>query len=191
MLRQFARHFMDTHADTEMMFVVFDPRGELKGVIPDAYMAGYAGNATVAVPLARALVSELEKRQSTDPKDAGPMRQARIVVLVDDYDVLTVAGDSPLAPLLPYLPMARELKLHVFLTRRMKGASRGLYEKFLASLVSQDAVTLMFSGDRSEGVLFDGLRPKRLPPGRAVLIGASRRHETVQTFTGPPAPGRG
>ena len=28
---------------------------------------------------------------------------------------------------------------------------------------------MMFSGDRSEGVLFDGLRPKRLPPGRAVL----------------------
>ena len=36
------------------MFVVFDPRGELKGVIPEHYLAGYAGNATVAAPLAAA-----------------------------------------------------------------------------------------------------------------------------------------
>ncbi|MFI7397773.1 type VII secretion protein EccCa [Micrococcus luteus] len=189
MLRQFARHFLDTHTDTEMMFVVFDPRGELKGVIPDRYVAGYAGNSSVAGPLGLALVKELQKRQSGDPADDSPMRRARIVVLVDDYDVLTVAGDSPLAPLMPYLPMAAELRLNVFLTRRMKGASRGLYERFMAALLAQDAATLLFSGDRSEGVLVDGLRPQRLPAGRAVLIGAPRRHEMVQTFVGPAAEG--
>lgn len=117
------------------------------------------------------------------------MREARVVVLADDYDVLTLTGDSPLTPLIPYLPMASELRLNVFLTRRMKGASRGMYERFMASLLAQDTATLLFSGDRSEGVLVDGLRPQRLPAGRAVLIGAPRRHEMVQTFIGPAAEG--
>lgn len=185
LLRHIAEHFLRTHTDSELMFVVFDPRAELKGAIPDAYVAGYAGNATVAVNLGTALISELQKRQSTDPKDASPMRKARIVVLVDDYDVLTVGGDSPLAPLLPFLPLASDLRLNVFMTRRMKGASRALYEKFTASLLAQDAATLLFSGDRSEGVLMDGIRPQRLPVGRGVLIGASRQHEMIQTFAGP------
>ena len=185
MLRHIARHFLRTHSDSEMMFVVFDPRGELKRTIPNEYIAGYAGNPTVAMDLGRALVSELEKRQSSDPKHDSPMRKARIVVLVDDYDVLTLAGGSPLAPLLPFLPVADELNMNIFMTRRMKGASRGLYEKFMASMLAHEAATLMLSGDRSEGTLIDGLRPSRMPVGRGILIGASRVHETVQTFIGP------
>ncbi|SJN29603.1 FtsK/SpoIIIE family protein [Micrococcus lylae] len=184
MLRQLASHLCQTHADTEMMAVVYDPRGELKGAVPDDYVAGYAGNATVAVNLTRALVTELQKRQSKDPADDSPMRKARIVVLVDDYDVLTVGGESPLAPLIPYLPMSAELNLNVFVSRRMKGASRALYERFITSLLASEAVTLMLSGDRSEGVLVDGLRPRRLPPGRGLLVGSSGHHETVQTFMG-------
>ncbi|XNZ00242.1 FtsK/SpoIIIE domain-containing protein [Micrococcus luteus] len=35
MLRQLASHLCQTHADTEMMAVVYDPRGELKGAVPD------------------------------------------------------------------------------------------------------------------------------------------------------------
>jgi len=184
MLRQLAGHLCQTHADTEMMAVVYDPRGELKGAVPDDYVAGYAGNATVAVNLTRALVAELEKRQSKNPADDSPMRKARIVVLVDDYDVLTVGGESPLAPLIPYLPMSAELNLNVFVSRRMKGASRALYERFIGALLASEAVTLMLSGDRSEGVLVDGLRPRRLPPGRGILVGTSGHHETVQTFMG-------
>ncbi|MDO4255442.1 MAG: type VII secretion protein EccCa [Kocuria sp.] len=107
MLRQLAQHLCQTHTDTEMMAVVFDPRGELKGAIPDNYVAGYAGNATIAVNLARALVAELEKRQSPDSADNSPMRKARIAVFIDDYDVLTVGGDSPLTPLLPFCQCLR------------------------------------------------------------------------------------
>ncbi|MDO4255441.1 MAG: hypothetical protein Q4C81_09935 [Kocuria sp.] len=80
--------------------------------------------------------------------------------------------------------MSAELNLNIFVSRRMKGASRALYERFIASLLASEAVTLMLSGDRGEGVLVDGLRPRRLPPGRGLLIGSSGRHETVQTFMG-------
>lgn len=183
MLRQFGEHLVETHSDQELMFVVFDPREQLKATLPEDYVAGYAGNATVAVPLGEALVRELEKRSSPQTDDENPMRRARIVVMVDDYDVLTGSGESPLAPLVPYLPMAAQLKLHIILSRRMKGASRGLYEKVMTALMAQDAATLLLSGDRSEGIILDGLRPQRMPVGRGILVGGSGRHDVVQVFT--------
>lgn len=40
------------------------------------------------------------------------------MILVDDYDVLTTAGQQPLAPFLPYIPSAQDIGLHFVLTRR-------------------------------------------------------------------------
>ena len=46
------------------------------------------------------------------------------MVLVDDYDILASGGTDPLRPLLPYLPSARDLRLHVLLTRPVAGRRR-------------------------------------------------------------------
>ena len=48
----------------------------------------------------------------------------RIVVLIDDYDVLAASGTAPLASLLPYLTAAGDSGLHAVMTRRVMGASR-------------------------------------------------------------------
>lgn len=97
------------------------------------------------------------------------------MVLVDDYDVLTTAGLAPLAPFLPYIPSAVDIGLHFVLTRRVAGASRGMYEPLMQGLRESGASAVVMAGDRSEGQLFPGVyatqqavRPRRAHPQRPV-----------------------
>lgn len=59
--------------------------------------------------------------------------------------------------------MAADLKMHFFLTRRVRGASRGMYESFFSTLRDNGTTALILSGDRAEGSLINGIRAKRLP----------------------------
>ena len=88
-----------------------------------------------------------------------------IVVLVDDLELLGDGG-SPLAPLLPYLPQARDLGLHVVATRHSGGIGRALFEPFLQRLRELGATGLVLRGDRQEGQLWPGVYPSSLPTGR-------------------------
>src|SRR5690606_22431846 len=100
--------------------------------IPEEYRGGYAYNAQMCGGLAVGVAQQLEQRVpdgSTDTADLEPGSWGggpRIVVLVDDYDVLTTAGQAPLEPFLPYVPSAADIGLHFVLTRRVAGASRGV-----------------------------------------------------------------
>jgi hypothetical protein len=51
--------------------------------------------------------------------DGGWFDGPRVVVLVDDYDMLTAAGQQPPAPFLPYVPSARDIGLHFVVARRV------------------------------------------------------------------------
>lgn len=114
---------------------------------------------------------------SDEPAFTGP----RIVILVDDYDILTAAGRQPLDPFLPYISSAPDIGLHFVVTRRVAGASRALYEPFLTTLRESGATALVMTGDRTEGQLFPGLYGSPQPPGRGTLVRRGRRHLLIQT----------
>lgn len=78
-------------------------------------------------------------------------RGPEIVVLADDFDLLSPSGPGPLAPLLEYLPQARDLGLHLVVMRRSGGAARALHEPVIARLKELGATGLLLSGDRQEG----------------------------------------
>lgn len=111
------------------------------------------------------------------PAFSGP----RIVILVDDYDILTTAGQQPLAPFLPYISSAQDIGLHFVVARRVAGSSRALYEPFLTTLRETGTTALVMAGDRTEGQLFPGLYAAAQPPGRGFLVRRGRRHQLVQT----------
>ena len=75
------------------------------------------------------------------------------------------------------LPQARDIGLHVILTRRAGGASRAIYEPVLQRLRELDAPGLLMSGNREEGALIGNLKPSTQPPGRGTLV---RRRDGVQ-----------
>lgn len=129
----------------------------------------------LAAQLAGAVAKELSERAAAGR--SGP----RVVLLIDDYDVLTAAGTAPLSPLLPYVSSGRDVGLHVVMTRRVLGAARGMYEQFTAAVRESGCASLLMSGDRSEGQLFPGVRPSVLPVGRGLLLRHGDPVRTVQT----------
>ncbi|WP_328309637.1 type VII secretion protein EccCa [Streptomyces sp. NBC_00442] len=187
LLKLVAQQLTARYSDEELVFAVFDPRRGLRGVVPEPYRGGYAHNAKVAAGLAAGIATELEKRlpdESVDhdalpegPAFSGP----RIVILVDDYDILTTAGQQPLAPFLPYISSAQDIGLHFVVARRVAGSSRALYEPFLTTLRETGTTALVMAGDRTEGQLFPGLYAAAQPPGRGFLVRRGRRHQLVQT----------
>jgi S-DNA-T family DNA segregation ATPase FtsK/SpoIIIE len=170
------------HAVDELVVAQVDPRATLRSAVPPDYLGGYAGSSATARSLIDAMVPELERRarQVAEVVAPGPPLP-RIVVAVDDYEALTAAGTSPLHPLIPYVPIAREIGLHVLLARRTQGAARGMFEPVVAAVRESGATALLFSGDRGEGRLVGSVSPARLPRGRALLVRPGRAVRTVQT----------
>ncbi|AJC54943.1 type VII secretion protein EccC [Streptomyces sp. 769] len=187
LLKTIAHGLIDRYGEDELVFAVMDPRRSLRGAIPEEFNGGYAYNAKLCAGLATGVAGVLEKRlpdDTTRPEDLQPGDWGggpRIVVLVDDYDVLTTAGQEPLAPFLPHIPAAVDIGLHFVLTRRVAGASRGLYEPLVQSLRESGSSSLVMSGDRGEGQLFPGVYASPQPPGRGVLIRRGHSNRLIQT----------
>jgi len=191
LLRTVAAGLIDRYGEDELVFAVMDPRRSLRGAIPEEYRGGYAYNAKLCAGLSAGIATELEKRlpdENAGIEDLEPGSWGngpRIVVLIDDYDVLTTAGQSPLSPFLPYIPSAVDIGLHFVLTRRVAGASRGMYEPLVQGLRESGASAVLMAGDRSEGQLFPGVYATQQPAGRGVLIRRGYANRLIQTVYTP------
>ncbi|MET7810796.1 type VII secretion protein EccCb [Streptomyces sp. NPDC005395] len=195
LLKLIAGRLVELHSDKDLVFGVYDPRRGLRGAIPEPYRGGYAHNTKLAAALSTGIAAELDKRlPETAEPDALPGNEPaftgpRIVILVDDYDILTTAGQQPLASFLPYISSAQDIGLHFVVARRAAGSSRALYEPLLTALRETGTTTLLMAGDRTEGQILPGLYLTPQPPGRGTLVRRGRPHQLIQTaFTGKEIP---
>ncbi|MFI0352913.1 type VII secretion protein EccCa [Actinomadura sp. 9N407] len=187
LLKCVVRSYIDTHTDGDVVFAVFDPRRSLLGFVPDAYLGAYAGTPDAISGLAVGLSSELKNR--LPPEDVTPeqlrdrswWQGPQIVVVIDDYELLPSGSGNPLAPLMDFLPQARDIGLHFLLARHAGGVGRALFEPFLQRLRELGATGFVMSGDRQEGQLWPGVYPAQQPPGRGALVRRGRRPLLVQT----------
>ncbi|MEW2434097.1 type VII secretion protein EccCa [Streptomyces caniferus] len=191
LLKTIAAGLIERYSEDELVFAVMDPRRGLRGAIPEEFNGGYAYNAKLCAGLAAGIATVLDKRLPDDSarlEDLEPGSWGggpRIVVLIDDYDVLTTAGQEPLAPFLPYIPSAVDIGLHFVLTRRVAGASRGIYEPLVQGLRESGSSALLMAGDRGEGQLFPGVYASQQPAGRGVLIRRGQSNRLIQTVYSP------
>ncbi|MBO9556324.1 type VII secretion protein EccCa [Cellulomonas sp.] len=168
LLRTIAVGLQDRFTSDEVTIAVVDVRGHVPAVVGDDYLAAHARTAQHARGLATSIAAELDKRPGRDP--ATRAKEPRIVLLVDDHDVVAAGGADPLEPLLPYLPSARDLKLHLVVTRPVAGAGRALYTRSLQVTRDTGGSTLVLSGERSEGPLVGRVHAERFPPGRGRFV---------------------
>jgi len=186
MLRAIVKDLTTRYTDQDVVFAVFDVRRSLLDVVPEDYLGAYAGTLGVASGTAQAIANEIQKRLPPDDVTAAQLRSrswwkgAEIVVLVDDYDLLSPGGAGPLAPFLEFLPQARDLGFHMIVVRRSGGASRAMYEPIPQRLKEIGASGLLLSGDRLEGQLFPGSYMSVQPPGRGQLIRRGRKPQLIQ-----------
>jgi S-DNA-T family DNA segregation ATPase FtsK/SpoIIIE len=166
--------------------VIVDYRRTLLGVVESDHLGAYVMS---AAGLSSQLPTLLERLRARLPGDDVTQRQLRtrswwagpeIYVVVDDYDLVAGAGGGGLAPLLDYLPHARDIGLHLVVARRSGGAARALFDPVLTTLRDVGSMGLLMSASPEEGMLLGSTRPSLLPPGRATLITRADDPQLVQ-----------
>ncbi|MDN5558879.1 MAG: type VII secretion protein EccCa [Ruaniaceae bacterium] len=172
-LRAIAVGLMERYTPEELAIAVVDSRGHLAEVIPDEYLAAHARAAAQAAGLASSIATEMGRRPQLTAAELS--RAPRVVLLVDDHDIISAGGIEHLAPLSPHLPTARDSRFHIVLARPVAGSVRAMYAPFLQGVRDTGGALLVLSGDRSEGQILPRLFAERFPPGRGRF---ARRGET-------------
>ena len=185
LLKLIAEGLVERYPSDELVFAVMDPRRTLRGVVPEEYTGGYASSPKVCAGLAAGVAKELEARMpedgDLDSLEPGSIKGPRIVVLADDYDVLTTAGQKPLAPFVPFVSNGRDIGLHFVVARRIAGASRGMFDPLVQSVREIGTSALVMSGDRSEGQILPRLYATAQPPGRGQWVTRGGSARLIQT----------
>ncbi|PFG21007.1 type VII secretion protein EccCa [Serinibacter salmoneus] len=184
-LRFLARGLVERFTSEELAIAVVDPRSTLAPAIPEPYLAAHARSGAQVAGLAASIAAEMTQRPERPEGSHAP----RIVVLVDDYDIVAAGGADPLGALVPHLPMARDLRLHVVVARPVAGSTRAMYAPFLQSARETGGALLLLSGERGEGQIAPRLYAESMPPGRGRFLQRGAAPVVVQVAYHEPAPG--
>ena len=178
LLRLIASGMIERYTSEELAIAVIDTRGHVPSVIPDDYLAAHARSAGQAQGMCASIAAEMEQRQDRTPEEneSAP----RVLVLVDDFDIVSAGNLEVLGPLLPYLPSARDLGLHIVLTRPMAGSSRALFGRTMQTIRDTGGSMLLMSGERGEGQIINRIYPERFPPGRGRYVRRGENPHVIQ-----------
>src|SRR5690606_41949832 len=169
----------------EVGIVLVDYRRAHLGLVGEKHLLAYCTGPQHTQAAATELANSIRKRLPGPDVTPRQLRERswwkglEIFVVVDDMDI--VAGrTSPLSPLAELLPQGRDIGFHLIAARRTGGASRAVFEPVLQGLGDMSTPGVLFSGDRSEGRLANGIASRRLPQGRAPLANRGRPPEHAQ-----------
>ena len=187
LLRVIARSIMERYTPGQARIGIADYRRGLLGAVDSGHLLEYwpTGQALAeAIPQLREALNDRLPGPNVTPaqlRDRSWWRGPDLFLLVDDYDLVVTGSGNPLSPLLELLPQARDIGLHLILTRRCGGVARALYEPVLQRLRELDTPGLLMSGSRDEGPVFGNLRPSPQPAGRGTLVRRRDGAQLIQT----------
>lgn len=185
-LRLLVKQITERYTPDQAKIVMGDyRRAHLEGV-PDSHLSRYCASAPALTETLEGLAGSMHRRMPGPDVTPDQLRNRSwysspdAFVIVDDYD-LVATGVNPLAPLLEYLPFARDIGLRVIIARASGGASRSLYEPVMQRMRELGAQGVVLSGDRSEGQLLGNITGTQLPPGRGYFHTRRRGGQLIQT----------
>jgi S-DNA-T family DNA segregation ATPase FtsK/SpoIIIE len=191
-LRALATSVVRRFSPLQARLILVDYRRSLMDLPESEHRIGYGIQAQKTLELMQSVAGYMERRLPGPDVTAQQLRERswwtgpELFVLVDDYDLVVAGPANPLTPLLGYLPQARDVGLHLVLTRRAGGAGRALYEPVIQRLRELSAPGMVMSGPPDEGPLVGAIRPAPLPPGRGRLLTRREGVRLVQLAHLPP-----
>jgi S-DNA-T family DNA segregation ATPase FtsK/SpoIIIE len=191
-LRALATSVMRRFTPEEARIILVDYRRSLMDLPESDHRIGYGIQAQKTLDLMESVAGYMERRLPGPDVTAQQLRERswwtgpELFVLVDDYDLVVSGPTNPLQPLLEYLPQARDVGLHLVITRRAGGASRSLYEPVIQRLRELSSPGLVMSGPSDEGALIGPVRPTLMPPGRGRLLTRREGVRLIQLAHQPP-----
>ncbi|WP_028649448.1 type VII secretion protein EccC [Nocardiopsis sp. CNT312] len=159
--------------------VLADQRRRLYDAVPKEMQLGYAVSPDSLKEMVVAAAQAMKARMP-GPEIAPERIRKRdwwtgpeLFLVIDDFEMVSGSGPSPLAPLMPMLAQGAEIGMHVILVHAAGGFNRAASDPAIRSLIDFNTPSIMLSCPPSEGMLFGNIRARRMPPGRALWI--SRR----------------
>ncbi len=192
-LRGLAKSIAAGNDPSQARLLLVDLRRSLLGCVDPGHTIGYGSSHQATADLINQAVVVLKERLPGPDVTPEMLRERswwkgpQLYVLVDDYDLVAGASVNPLLPLLEFLPQARDIGLHLIITRRIGGAARAMFDPLIGRIRELASPGIMMSGPREEGPLFGTIKPQILPPGRAWLITRKHGSRLVQLPWTPPA----
>ena len=191
LLRIITEGIVARNTQREACLIFFDYRRSLLDTADTEHRIGYAASSNAATDLISDVVGALHER--LPPADLTPdqlrnrswWKGADLYLVADDYDLIATSS-NPLLPIAELLPQARDIGLHLILTRAMGGAGRALFDPIIQRLKDMATPGLIMSGSRDEGVLLSNIRPRPLPKGRGTLVTRRTGTHLIQTAHHPP-----
>ncbi|MFE9692590.1 type VII secretion protein EccCa [Micromonospora sp. NPDC005806] len=193
LLRLIARGIAERYTPAQARLVIADYRRGLLGAVEGDHLLDYAPSNQVFSQGLGSIRSALQNRlpgpdvTTAQLRDRSWWKGPDLYIVVDDYDLVASGGNNPLSALHELLPQARDIGLHLIITRRVGGVARALYEPVLQRLRELDSPGLLMSGSREEGAVFGNLRPSPQPPGRGTLVRRRDGQQLIQTAWTEPA----
>ncbi|WP_211192779.1 type VII secretion protein EccCa [Actinoplanes sp. TBRC 11911] len=174
LLQYIARSVMSRYTPAEARIMLVDYRRQLFDTVPPEYRLGYSVSADSTKETVSDAIAGLAPRMPGADVSPEQLRRRdwwtgpRLFVLVDDYDLIA-GGDNPLLPLMPYLSHGADIGFHCILTRGAANVLRMSMDQLIRRLQETNSPDLAFSCPPSEGPLLGNVKPRLLPPGRALL----------------------
>ncbi|MER7501174.1 type VII secretion protein EccCa [Nonomuraea pusilla] len=190
LLKVIAENIVTRYEPREAMMIVIDYRRSLLDTAVSEHRIGYAASGPAALELVADARNALLKR--LPPADLTPEQlRARdwwkgsdLYIVVDDYD-LVATGNNPLLPLVELLPQARDIGLHLVMSRAMGGLGRAMFDPVIQRLKDMASPAVILSGSKDEGFLFGNVRAQPLPPGRGFIVDRRFGARMAQTALWP------
>ncbi|MFE3447466.1 type VII secretion protein EccCa [Nonomuraea sp. NPDC059194] len=175
LLRLIAESVVARQTPREAMIIVIDYRRSLLDSAATEHRIGYAASSAAAADLINDARQALLKR--LPPADLTPdqlrsrswWKGSDLYIVVDDYD-LVATSNNPLQPLAELLPQARDIGLHLIMSRQMGGVGRAMFDPVITKIKDMASPALVMSGNKDEGFVFGNIRPQPLPVGRGYFV---------------------
>lgn len=192
LLRVILRGSQRMYAPEQLGIVVVDYRRTLLGEVPPEYLLAYCASPDQTAAVMAELAQSIAQRRPGPDVTPAQLRERswwrglEILCVVDDYDLVATGSGNPMLPLAELLVQGRDLGLHLVLARRTGGAARSALDPVVQRLNDVSTPGFLFSGDRMEGPLVNGVASQRLPVGRALYAMRGGGFQQVQTAWLPP-----
>ncbi|WP_086671887.1 type VII secretion protein EccCa [Amycolatopsis pretoriensis] len=186
LLRHIARSIAAHHGPDEARIMFGDFQRELHDAIPPEHQLEYAvGVEALAKSIAGAAQAIGKRIPGPEISPARLQKRdwwqgGRLYIVIDDFQLAEGSGD-PLQPLLPLLPQAADIGVHLIIARSTAGASRSMMNPAIRRLWELGTPAMLLSCPKSEGAFLGNLKPRVLPPGRAQFVNRRRSVRLVQT----------
>lgn len=186
LLRSIARSITTRWTPQEAKVITFDYRRGLLGAITTPHQLGYVMNSVNAPGVVADVIKALQDRLAgiqVDPA-AGEVPRwtgAKLFLLIDDYELVAGSAGNPMAALAQFIPQARDIGLHVIVSRSAGGVGQGMFEPVMRSLRDMGTPGVLLSGSREEGAVLGSVKMEQLPPGRGRFVHRRLGSVLIQT----------